>query len=222
VCINTFDPVEPLPGDAGKSLDAIRATAGRIISDGKFVVGLGGEHTVTFPLVQAAAEAHGTLHVLQIDAHLDLRDVWEGNPWNHACVMRRVVDAGHTVVPVGIRNVSAEEHKFITRTRLDPFFAREIVGREDWQSEVLDRLVDPVYITIDTDGFDLSVISSVGTPEPGGLGWAETLDLLRDVFEQKRVVGCDVVELAPDEHDEASNFTAARLVAKLIAYHEFL
>ena len=189
--------------------------AGRIVADGKWVLALGGEHSITLGLVRAAAEKHGPLSVLQIDAHLDLRDAYEGSPYSHACVMRRIVEDGHRSVHVGIRNACREEVEFAKARGLPIFWAHEVVGKEALL-EAADALQDPVYVSVDVDGLDPGVIRTTGTPEPGGLGWWETMRLLERVFEKHRVVGADVVELSA-LGDAASDFAAARLAAKLAA-----
>lgn len=211
----------PLPqnkaGPAAMHADIFRV-AKRLVRDGKFLLSLGGEHSITSALVRAVMTRHRKLSVLQIDAHLDLRDKYEGTPHSHACVMRRVVESGATVVPVGIRNVSAEEHRFLRRARITPITARECRSRNDWMGRVLDALSDDVYVTIDIDGFDPAYAPGTGTPEPGGLDWYEVTGLLRRVALEKTVRAADIVEVLPISGQVTTEFLAARLAYKLISY----
>jgi len=179
------------------------------------VLALGGEHSITLGLVRAAAKKHGRLSILQIDAHADLRDSWEGTPYSHACVMRRIVEDGHRTVHVGIRNACREEIQFAEAHGLPIFWANKFAG-SDALLDAADALEGPVYVTVDVDGLDPGVIRTTGTPEPGGLGWWETMRLLERVFSKHRVVGADVVELSA-LGDAASDFAAARLAVKLAA-----
>lgn len=203
------------------TLDAVRQAAGRVVADGKFLVTLGGEHSITAPLVDVHRRRTPELSVLQIDAHLDLRDKYLGTPHNHACVMRRLVDAGVPVQAVGIRNVSAEEAAFVETSGLKPVMARDVGSDGRWIRQALDGLGDAVYVTIDLDGLDPSVIRSVGTPEPGGLSWYDVLDLLAAVAAERRIVGFDCVELCPQPGDVASDFAAAVLCYRLLSLAHF-
>ncbi len=197
--------------------DRIQRVAGLLAKDGKWVLGLGGEHSVTLGLVRAAAEEAGqSLSVLQIDAHLDLREAYEGSPQSHASVMRRIVQEGHRTVHVGIRNACPEELQYAREKDLPILWGRRLHENDGWIGEVLDALQAPVYLSVDVDGFDPSVIRSTGTPEPGGLLWWPAMRLLEALFERHRVVGADIVELAPG--DRASEFAAARLAARLCAH----
>jgi agmatinase len=213
--IHTHPSVAPALGSPDAMTDRLAAVAGRLYADGKWVLALGGEHAITLGLVRAAAKKHGRLSVLQIDAHLDLRDTWEGTPHSHACVMRRIVEDGHRTVHVGIRNACREEIEFAEAHGLPIFWARQYAGKEVLL-DAADVLEGPVYVTVDVDGLDPGVIRTTGTPEPGGLGWWETMRLLERVFSKHRVVGADVVELSA-QGDAASDFAAARLAARLAA-----
>jgi len=186
-----------------------------LIEAGKFVVVLGGEHSVTIGALKAHANAFKNLSVLQLDAHLDMRDEYEGSRYNHACVMARAREIC-PAVQVGIRSMSAEEKDKAPRE--DIFFAADIAGKNDWQARAVERLSRDVYISIDLDVFDPSVMPSTGTPEPGGLGWYEVVRFLRRVSEERRVAGFDIVELCPNVSDKAPDFTAAKLVYKLLSY----
>ncbi len=186
---------------------------------GKFVVMLGGEHSISGPpiLAHAARREGRSLSVLQLDAHSDLRTEYEGTPFSHACVMHRVHDAV-SLVQVGIRSLTPEERSLIRRKEIPVVFGHEL-GEPGWTDRVLSALGDDVYITFDVDYFDPSLMPSTGTPEPGGGQWYPTLDLLGRVFREKNVIGCDVVELAPIPGLVAPDFLAAKLVYKLIALH---
>ncbi|HET6441560.1 MAG TPA: agmatinase [Phycisphaerae bacterium] len=213
--IHTHPSVAPALGSPDAMTDRLTAVAGRLYADGKWVLALGGEHAITLGLVRAAAKKHGRLSVLQLDAHADLRDSWEGTPYSHACVMRRIVEDGHRTVHVGIRNACREEVEFAEAHGLPIFWASKFAG-SDALLEAADALEGPVYVTVDVDGLDPGVIRTTGTPEPGGLGWWETMRLLERIFKKHPVVGADLVELSA-QGDIASDFAAARLAAKLAA-----
>jgi agmatinase len=153
--------------------------------------------------------------VLQLDAHSDLRDEYEGSKYNHACVMARISELC-PIVQVGIRSMDSSEKKALDTSRIT--FAREILTNKNWTDDVLSKLSQNVYITIDLDVFDPSIMPSTGTPEPGGLLWYDVLELMRTVFENRNVVGFDVVELCPDERNKAPDFLAAKLIYKLLSY----
>jgi len=182
-----------------------------------FLALLGGEHTLAAPAVAAARERHGDLTVLQLDAHADLRETWEGTPWSHACAMRRVLEHA-PLVGVGIRSMSPEEAREAPGLGVDHFLAHDICCREGWQEEVVEQLGEQVYVTIDMDVLDLGLAPSVGTPEPGGLHWWPLLRLLRLVCNERRVVGMDLVECNPTGPEDPTAFTAARLLYKTIGY----
>lgn len=207
----------------GAALQIIERTVGELLARDKFVVTLGGEHTITRAPVKAHLEKYPDLSVLQFDAHSDLRETYQGSPYSHACVMARVaeiVDPRH-IVQVGIRAQCIEEARMIREKGVNTFFAYAIragVHGDDWHEAVVDRLTDHVYITFDVDGFDPSIMPSTGTPEPNGLFWAETMQLLRLVGERKRIVGCDVVEFAPVKGVHHPDLTAAKLTYKLMNY----
>lgn len=211
-------PEMELPfGEMGAVMAEIRRVAQTIASAGKFLVALGGEHSITPPIVEAMAQQYPGLVVLQIDAHADLRDTFMGSPYNHACAMRRVLDHAPTI-QVGVRSLSAEEAEAIPHLKTRVFYDYSLREDPEWTDRVVESLGDPVYITIDCDGLDPSVMPAVGTPEPGGLSWYELLGLLRATFTRRRVVGCDLVELAPIPGLAAPNFLCAKLVYKLITY----
>jgi agmatinase len=201
-----------------RAISSIGNAASAVVEKRKFLVTVGGEHSISAAPVRALAEKYPDLSVLQIDAHADLREEYQGSRFSHACAMRRIRDVVSTTVGVGIRSLTADEAGLIRRERIPTFFAQDIVGRNDWQSKSIEKLGENVYITIDLDGLDPSVIPGVGTPEPGGLGWYETLAYLRQVCRSRNVVGFDVVELMPIAGSLVSEFAAAKLIYKLIAY----
>jgi agmatinase len=216
--VATLDPIMPNMAGPKAMHDDIFAVAKRVVRDGKVLIGLGGEHSVSSGLVQAAMTRHKKLSVLQIDAHLDLRSSWEGSSHSHACVMRRILDLRATIVPVGIRNVSLEEHRFIRSKRIEVVTARQCHMDDDWVDRVLNALGEKVYVTIDIDGFDPSFAPGTGTPEPGGLDWYQVIGLLRLVAAEKTIVGADIVEVMPIPGQAVTEFLAARLAYKLVCY----
>ena len=211
-------PEMELPfGELQPLMDEIRRVAAEILSRDKFLVTLGGEHSITPPLVAAAAARHPGVHVLQIDAHADLRDCYMGTPHNHACAMRRSLEHA-PVTQVGIRSMSTEEAEAAPRLATRIFYDHSMRQDPNWVQQVVGSLGDPVYVTIDVDGMDPAIMPATGTPEPGGLTWYEMLALLRAIFTQRRVVACDVVELSPLPGLMAPNFLCAKLIYKMIVY----
>lgn len=198
-----------------KMVNAVHRETANYLKQGKFVVGLGGEHSVTTGFVRAHAEVYKNMSVLQLDAHTDLRPEYEGSPYNHACVMSRVAELC-PIVQVGIRSMDTVEKPFLVKNKL--FLAEDIHSRNNWYQEVVDQLTENVFITVDLDVFDPSIMPSTGTPEPGGMLWYETIKLLKLVSQQRNIIGFDVVELAPTEYDKAPDFLAAKLVYKLLSY----
>lgn len=178
---------------------------------------LGGEHSISIGAIKALSEKYHQLSVLQIDAHADLRDEYHNSKFNHACVMRRAQEYAN-VVQVGIRSVCSEEREFIVPENM--FYAHEIQKDTNWINEVINKLSDYVYLTIDLDGFDPSVVPGTGTPLPGGLSWYEVNDLLEKLFIQRKVVAFDVVELCPQQDDKTSDVIAAVLVYRIISWME--
>ena len=185
------------------------------LKKGKFVTVFGGEHSISIPCIRAVREHFGNLTVLQIDAHADLRPSYEGTPYNHACAMAEAVSTTN-LVQVGIRSMDTSEVEHMKKENV--FFAQDIRENTFWIDRVLEKCVGNVYITIDLDAFDPSIMPSTGTPEPGGLYWYETLELLRKVSERNKVVGFDIVELCPIKGLRGPNFLAAKLYYKLLAY----
>lgn len=212
------------PINFGKKVDAeaialIEQKTEALLKDNKFVVSLGAEHTVTYGFVKAFARKYKKLTVLQIDAHSDLRYSYHDNIYSHASVMHRIHDMGINLCQVGIRAQCAEEAKLIDKaSNIHTFYAHEIRKNKNWIKELVKNISDNVYITIDADGFDPSIMPAVGTAEPNGLFWNETLELLRTVCKKKNVVGFDIVECAPIEGNILSEYTLAKLAYRLIGY----
>jgi agmatinase len=190
-----------------------------LVGTGKFVAMIGGEHSVSAPVIQAHAEHYENLSVLQIDAHADLRDTYDGTPHSHASIMARVTrDLKLPSVQVGIRSISAEEARAIDELPTRIFWARDIVGRTDWWEEAVSGLTENVYLTVDIDGLDPSLVAQTGTPEPGGLGWYETIGLIRTLARTRRVVGMDLTEYSYVEGYDASAFLCAKLIYKTLSF----
>lgn len=185
----------------------------------KTVALLGGEHSISIGAIKAFSEKYHQLSVLQIDAHADLREEYHDSPYNHACVMRRAQEYAN-VVQVGIRNVCSEEREYIVPENM--FYAHEIKKNPNWIDQIINKLSDYVYLTIDLDGFDPSVVPATGTPLPGGLSWYEVNDLLEKLFTHRKVVAFDVVELCPQQDDKTSDVLAAVLVYRIISWMEKL
>ena len=193
-----------------------------LVSSGKFVCAIGGEHSVSAPVIRAHVEKYENLSVLQIDAHADLRDTYDGTKHSHACIMRRVTeDMRIPAVQCGIRSLSVEEARAIDSLPTRIFFAKDIAPPDapaSWQEEAVEALTENVYLTIDIDALDPSLIPHTGTPEPGGLGWYQTLDLIRLCSQRRRIVGMDLVEYAHREGADASAFLCAKLIYKTLSY----
>ncbi|MCM3879019.1 MAG: agmatinase [Vicinamibacterales bacterium] len=211
-------PEMELPFDDMTDLMAeIRRVAAAIVNEDKFPIILGGEHSITAPVVAAVAARHAGLSVLQIDAHADLRDSYMGTCHNHACAMRRVLEYARCT-QVGVRSLSTEEAAIAPTLPTEIFYDVSMRKDKNWIDRVVDSLGETVYVTIDADGMDPAIMPAVGTPEPGGLSWYEMLALLRAVISSRRVVGCDLVELCPIPGMTAPNFLCAKLIYKILTY----
>lgn len=217
--IATLPAIDTTEGTLEKVLADIHTTELALLSEGKFPVALGGEHSITPPLVSAAVKKFPDLTVLQIDAHADLREAYQGNPASHASAMRRVVEMC-PAVQVAIRSLSAEEAEAIPRLRTKIYWARDIARApiEHWIPRVIADLSQHVYLTVDLDGFDPAYMPATGTPEPGGLDWYQVTALIREVAKARTIVAADVVELLPQHGDHAADFLAAKLVYKILGY----
>lgn len=211
--IETLPELDPSSDGPRVVIEQVEMAVKDIIKRGSFPFMLGGDHPMTIGVVRPLKRKHKQLSVLQIDAHTDLRNTYEGSKYNHACPMRRLWETGCDVTAVGIRSGTKEDLEFVKKKNAVMYFG----NRFDVKG-VLKGLGENVYITIDLDGFDSSVCPAVGTPEPGGLSWEQVTGLLQEVIKAKNVVGADVVELSPIPGQQASDFLAARLVYKIITY----
>lgn len=214
--VATLDPVTPDVSGPEATLRNVYAAARKPVRDGKFLITLGGEHSISSALVRAVKEKHKKLSVLQIDAHADLRDGYQGSPWSHAAVMRRVHDLGVDAVAVGVRNYSKDEAKFIKSAGKKVFSARTCRDSRTWIDDAVAGLSANVYVTIDIDGFDPAYAPGTGTPEPGGLDWYQATDLLAAVARQRTIVAADLVEVRPIPPNNVTEFLAAKLLYRLI------
>jgi agmatinase len=205
-----FGEMEPL-------VDEIERVAYELIARDKFIVALGGEHSITPPLVSATARRYPQLSLLQIDAHADMRDAYMGTIYNHACAMRRCIEYA-SITQVAIRSLSTEEAEVLPRLGSKVFYDYSMRRDSRWMERVVETLGEMVYVTIDVDGMDPAIMPATGTPEPGGLSWAEITGLLRTTAEQRRIVGADVVELSPIPGMVAPSFLCAKLIYKLLTY----
>lgn len=200
-------------------MNALYEETKTLLKSEKFICMLGGEHSLSAPVIRAHAERFHNISILQIDAHADLRDEYDGTPHSHASIMARSVkDLKIPAVQVGIRSLSADEARSLRDLPTKIFWAKDIVGRTDWIDEAIDGLTENVYLTIDIDGLDPSLVPTTGTPEPGGLGWYEVLTLIRRLAEKRRVVGMDLVEFSKTDNSDAPAFLCAKLVYKSLAY----
>lgn len=201
------------------AIDLIEKKTDELLKDNKFVVSFGAEHTVTYGFVKAYAKKYKNLSVLQIDAHSDLRYAYHDNIYSHASVMHRIHDMGINLCQAGIRAQCIEEAQLIKKAKnIHTFYAHDIHNNKNWIKELCSHLTENVYITIDADGLDPSIMPAVGTAEPNGLQWNETLELLRKVCKKKNVVGFDIVECAPIEGSILSEHTLAKLAYRLMGY----
>lgn len=204
-----------------KALDLIYRKVKQLIEDKKFVVTLGGEHSISTAPIRAHFNSYKDLSILHFDAHSDLRQEYEGSKYSHASFAARVAEFTTSITQVGIRAQCKDEYDFIKEKKINTFYAFEIRnGRygNDWQVKVIDTLKENVYITFDVDYFDPSIMPSTGTPEPNGFFWDETMKLLKMLGEKKNVVGFDVVELSPRKDFPYPDFLTAKLIYKMLNY----
>ncbi len=186
-----------------------------LMESGKFLTFFGGEHSISIGVIKAFYEKHENLTVLQLDAHADLRPTYMGSPYNHACALYDA-SVNTNLIQVGIRSMDVSEEEHMDRSKV--YFAEDIYGQDAWMDASIAQMTDDVYLTIDLDAFDPGIMPATGTPEPGGLDWNTTIRYLRKVFEQKNVVGFDIVELAPIDGLHAPQFLVAKLYYKLLSY----
>lgn len=214
--IHTLPELETLDTPEGM-MEQIEHSAQKLLATEKFLVTLGGEHSISGPIVRACAKQVRNLTVLQIDAHADLRQSYDGTPHSHTSIMARVIEVC-PAVQVGVRSISEAEAKRLHGTPTTIFWAKDIVGRTDWHDEAISHLSENVYLTIDIDAFDPSLVPSTGAPEPGGLGWYDVIDIIRATTQVRNVVSLDVTELAPVPGNRAPDFLTAKLVYKCLGY----
>jgi agmatinase len=217
--IHTHPPFHP-SGDPETAVSQMEAAAAGVLEKGRMLISLGGDHAVSIGPVLAAAKRFPDLGVVQIDAHPDLRDTWNGSRFNHGCVMRRIAEAGSiSIFPVGIRTISAEELSAMETFSISPLYAHDIPpGDLSWIDAFVSRLPPMIYLTIDLDGLDPACVPGTGTPEPGGLTYRQVTALIGAIGRSRQVVAADVTELAEIEGHRHSEYTAARLVQKIIAF----
>jgi agmatinase len=216
--IATLPPFLPEAFDMAAAMAELESECRAHMEAGKFLLVLGGEHSLTIAPVRAARRVFGEIGVVQFDAHADLRAEFEGTPYSHASVMRRVADERLPTLPIGIRSLSKPEAEFALECGIPIVWGQELDGLEERIEAMLRALPDQIYLTFDIDYFDPSLVPATGTPEPGGGLWYPTLRALSRLFESKRVVAMDLVELAPIGGEPASDFLAAKLAYKCLGY----
>ena len=195
--------------------EAVYKQVRRYLEHGKFIVTTGGEHSISIGAIRAHAEAFEDFCILQLDAHADLREEYEGSRFNHACVMARAKECGK-IIQAGIRSMDSSEKENMNPENM--FFAHYIHSNPSWIKEIAEKLAKNVYITIDLDVFDPAIMPSTGTPEPGGLSWYDVISLMRTVNEKSNITGVDIVELCPQETNKAPDFLAAKLIYNILSY----
>ncbi|MFC1520876.1 agmatinase [Elusimicrobiota bacterium] len=223
--IATLPIIKPRKSETtGSFFSRIRSIVRFIYEKGKFPILLGGEHSITMAPVQALSRQYKDLSVLHFDAHADLRQDYEGTPFNHACALRRSLEHASKGVAIGIRNIDSDEFKWAKahKDRVKMFVHNGAYTLKDITPKVLNALGKKVYITIDLDGFDPSIMPGVGTPQPGGIQWHEALRFFKQVFRSRDVVGFDIMELCPIPNSVVSEFTAAKLLYRLLGYKALL
>jgi len=215
VGICTLPEVEPLLSKPQDMIDRVYQVIKGLIQEEKFVVLLGGEHSLSLGAVRAFKEAFPRLSVLQLDAHADLRDAYLGTKYSQACVMRRIFELC-PISQVGVRSLSWEEKQFLTQNKLTPIYMSDLALNKASIDRIVDSLSEDVYVTIDVDVLDPSIMPAVGTPEPDGMSWRQILDIIESVALHKHVVGCDLMEFCPGEGPGSCAFLLAKLTYKLI------
>ncbi|HET6491274.1 MAG TPA: agmatinase [Syntrophales bacterium] len=215
--IHTLPPLEAVASGPEGMLERVEQTVSGVFDLGKTPVMLGGEHSITLGAVRAARKRYSKLSVLHLDAHADMRESYQGSPFSHACIGRRMRELC-PVVQAGIRSMSIEEAAFIRKRNVPVFSATDIRNDRTWVGKVLGHLSRDVFISVDLDALDPSVMPATGTPEPGGLTWHDVLGLIREVCRKRHVVGFDIVELAPIPGMVAPDFLAARLTYRMMGY----
>ena len=215
--------MEPLDADKLEPealLEKVRSAAADIVKANKLPIILGGEHSVSVGAVKAMKDAYPNLSVLQLDAHYDMRDEYFGSKLNHGCVARRISEIC-PIVQIGMRSYSKEEKDFLATQangRIKSINVYDILDMPMWKDVAINALSENVYVTVDLDVFDPSIAPAVGTPEPGGIGWYEVLDFLKEVAKDKKIVGFDIMELCPIKGQVATDFLAAKLLYRMLGY----
>ena len=210
-------PELPSLDEPDAMMQQVEHQAEKLLDTGRFLVTLGGEHSISGPIVRALGRRVRDLSVLQIDAHTDLRETYDGTPHSHTSIMARVVEVC-PAVQVGIRSISEVEAKRLPVTPTTIFWARDIIGCIDWYEDAISHLTENVYLTIDVDGLDPSLVPSTGAPEPGGLGWYDVIGIVRATARARKIIGMDVTELAPLAGNNAPDFLTAKLIYKSLSY----
>jgi agmatinase len=195
--------------------EKVYASSRELIKTPKFPTFFGGEHAVSIGIIKAFYEAYPDITIVHLDAHADLRESYRNSPYNHACALHDASRNTH-LVQIGIRSMDISEKRYMQPGQC--FFAIDIVGRRDWIADAVEKMHKKVYLTIDLDVFDPSIMPSTGTPEPGGLDWMTALELLKEIFTKKNVLGFDLVELAPRPERPDADFLAAKLYYKMLSY----
>jgi agmatinase len=217
--IATWPAIDTMDGTFEEVLHELFTAQLQLLEDKKFPVALGGDHSLTPPLVSATAKKFKDLCVLHIGAHAEMRNEYQGNPGSHVCTMRRVTEIC-PAVQVGVRSLSEEESKVLPKLKTKVYWAKDIVRTpvKAWIAKVLEDLSPHVYLTVNVDGFDSAIMSATGAPEPGGLDWYEVTSLIRAVADHKKIVAIDVAELSPRPRDHAADFLVAKLIYKTLGF----
>jgi len=217
VGISTGEPLDVTDKSPEDMLNVVSKAVSSEIESQKYQVAVGGEHSISLGVVRELVKKYPNLSVLQLDAHADLRDSYDGTPYNHACVGRRISELC-PLVQVGVRSISKEEVDFKKSSKVVTISDHEVKQGQRWSEKVLDNLTDDVYLTLDLDVLDPAIMPAVGTPEPGGLNWHETIRFLRMISQKKRIVSFDMVELTPQPGNVAPDFLAAKLMYRIMGY----
>jgi N1-aminopropylagmatine ureohydrolase len=211
-------PAMEFPDKPAELMDTITDRVTALLQHDKFIAVLGGEHSISAAVYRAYQDRFDHLSVLQLDAHSDLRLEYENSPYSHAAAMRRIWEQNNKIVQLGVRAQCSEEREFIKQHKISIYYAHQLI-KKGFSNALIKKLDKNVYLTIDVDFFDPAIMPSTGTPEPGGFCWYETLDFLRRVFQQRNVLGFDVVELSPIPALKHPDFMVAKLISKLIGFH---
>jgi len=215
ICTLPITDFEGIVNEA--AMNIIEKQTANLLAENKFIVSFGAEHTISYGIIKAFNNKFKDISVLQIDAHSDLRSAYQGSKWSHASVMARVHELGIPLTQIGIRAQCKEETELIKKSKnIHTFYNHQLYNNIEWMQKAVDTLQHDVYISIDADGFDPAIMPAVGTAEPGGLKWQESLEFFKLVFAQKNVLGFDIVECAPKEGEILTEFNLAKLAYKLI------